>query len=83
MLMTDEDRDAHDAHLARYYASRVAHVIGRIRDVEARRRDGTVFPAQLSVGAVLEQNLHASSDSFMTSPRSASPTRTPTGCRTG
>ena len=53
MLMTDEDRDAHDAHLARYYASRVAHVIGRIRDVEARRRDGTVFPAQLSVGAVL------------------------------
>ena len=52
MLMTDADSGRHDAHIARYCATRVAHVIGTGRQVEAKRRDGTVFPAFLSVGAV-------------------------------
>jgi len=52
MLMTDEDRHAHDDYLARFVATRVPHIIGKGREVHARRKDGTVFPALLSVGAV-------------------------------
>jgi two-component system sensor kinase FixL len=52
VLMTPEDCDRHDAHLTRYLASREPHVIGRGREVTARRRDGRMFPAFLSVGEV-------------------------------
>src|SRR5258708_5106468 len=50
--MTPADSDRHDAHLARYLATREPHVIGRGREVTARRKDGSVFPALLSVGEV-------------------------------
>jgi two-component system sensor kinase FixL len=52
VLMTSEDSAAHDAHLARYVETRNPHVIGKGREVDARRKDGTVFPARLSVGEV-------------------------------
>ena len=52
ILMTGEDEKAHDNFLARYVETRVPHIIGRGRDVTARRKDGTVFAAHLSVGAV-------------------------------
>lgn len=51
-LMTEPDRSAHNAHLARYLKTRVPHIIGRGREVTARRKDGSVFPAYLSVGAI-------------------------------
>ena len=51
-LMTDADRAQHDTHLARYTATRVPHIIGSGRQVEAKRKDGSVFPAFLTVGAV-------------------------------
>jgi len=56
VLMTDEDCATHDAHLARYLESRVPHIIGKGREVTARRKDGTVFPASLSVGLVTGEN---------------------------
>ena len=52
ILMNDEDRTAHDAHLQRYVATRVPHIIGTGREVDARRKDGSIFPALLSVGAI-------------------------------
>lgn len=52
MLMTAKDHDAHDAYLARYVADRVPHIIGKGREVTAQRKDGSAFPAFLSVGAV-------------------------------
>ena len=52
MLMPEPDRGAHDGHLARFIRTRVPHVIGRGREVEARRKDGSVFPVFLSVGVV-------------------------------
>jgi two-component system, LuxR family, sensor kinase FixL len=52
MLMAEPDRSAHDKHLARFLETRVPHIIGVGREVEARRKDGSVFPAFLSVGAV-------------------------------
>jgi len=52
VLMTEPDRSEHDRHLARYVSTRYPHIIGRGREVMARRKDGSVFPAFLSVGAV-------------------------------
>ena len=51
-LMAEPDRSAHGGHLARYVTTRIPHVIGRGREVEARRKDGSTFPVFLSVGAV-------------------------------
>ncbi|MBS0416068.1 MAG: PAS domain S-box protein [Proteobacteria bacterium] len=52
VLMNDEDSKAHDGHLARYVDTRVPHIIGRGRDVTVRRKDGSLFPAHLSVGVI-------------------------------
>ncbi|HVO47535.1 MAG TPA: ATP-binding protein [Steroidobacteraceae bacterium] len=51
LLMNDEDRETHDAHLRRYIATRIPHVIGTGREVRGRRRNGHEFPVFLSVGA--------------------------------
>src|SRR6185437_10708438 len=50
VLMPEQQRTAHDQYLARYVTQRVPHIIGRGREVEARRKDGSVFPVFLSVG---------------------------------
>ena len=52
ILMDEEDRATHDGHLERYVATRVPHIIGTGREINARRKDGGIFPALLSVGAV-------------------------------
>jgi two-component system, LuxR family, sensor kinase FixL len=52
VLMTEEDREAHDGYLARYVSTRVAHIVGKGREVTARRKDGSVFPAWLSIGVI-------------------------------
>src|SRR5579872_4219993 len=54
ILMDEPDRRKHDEYLARYLATRVPHIIGRGREVLARRKDGTLFPVLLSVGLVAE-----------------------------
>jgi two-component system, LuxR family, sensor kinase FixL len=52
MLMPEDMATHHDGHLARYHRTREPHVIGVGRDVVAKRRDGSEFPARLSVGVV-------------------------------
>jgi two-component system, LuxR family, sensor kinase FixL len=52
LLMPEPDRSAHDSHLRRYFATGEAHIIGIGREVQAQRRDGSIFPAALSVGRV-------------------------------
>lgn len=52
VLMTSVDRDSHDGYMARYMRSGVPHIIGIGREVDARRKDGSVFPVFLSVGRI-------------------------------
>ena len=49
ILMPQPYRDAHDGYLARYREERTRHIIGSGRKVHGRRRNGEVFPMQLSV----------------------------------
>ncbi len=53
MLMPSPDREQHDQYLERYRRVGVRAVIGIGRDVQALRRDGSRFPAHLSVGEML------------------------------
>ena len=56
ILMPSPYREAHDAHLARYRETGQKRVIGIGRVVVGRRKDGTTFPARLSIGEIeLEQ----------------------------
>jgi two-component system sensor kinase FixL len=52
MLMPEPHRSEHDGHLRRFVETGEAHVIGLGREVDAQRKDGTVFRAWLSVGQV-------------------------------
>ena len=52
MLMTENDRVSHDGYMGRYMSTGVPHIIGIGREVDARRKDGTVFPVFLSVGQI-------------------------------
>ncbi|HWL63184.1 MAG TPA: PAS domain S-box protein [Steroidobacteraceae bacterium] len=52
MLMPEPDRSAHAGYIARFLATGLPRVIGTGRDVQAQRRDGSCFPARLSVGHV-------------------------------
>lgn len=49
MLMPEPYRAEHDRYIAAYRASGVPKAIGRIREVRAERKNGEVFPVELSV----------------------------------
>jgi two-component system sensor kinase FixL len=50
VLMAPGDGQAHQNFVARYLRTGAKRIIGRGREVVARRRDGSLFPASLSVG---------------------------------
>jgi two-component system CheB/CheR fusion protein len=58
ILMPPLERERHDTYLAQYRQTGVAHMIGRTREVTACRKDGTVFPIQLSVNEVDHRGLY-------------------------
>lgn len=51
-LMPEPHRSQHDGHIERYLASGVAHIIGIGREVNACRKNGSVFPVYLAVGRI-------------------------------
>jgi two-component system sensor kinase FixL len=52
ILMPEPDRGRHDGYLSQYLRTGQAKVIGIGRDVIARRRDGSEFPAALAIGRI-------------------------------
>lgn len=49
MLMPAPYRDEHPEYIARYERTGTPQAIGRIRNVHALRKNGEVFPIELSV----------------------------------
>jgi PAS domain S-box-containing protein len=52
MLMATPHREAHDGYIARYVQTGEKHILGIRREVEARRKDGSVFPTDLAVSEI-------------------------------
>ena len=50
ILMPSPDRERHDGYIARYLATGDARIIGIGREVDGRRRDGSLVRLHLSVG---------------------------------
>ena len=57
LLMPAPYRDEHDDYLARYQRTGERHVIGKRRELRGRRKDGSVFPVELTVTEVEEAGL--------------------------
>ncbi|WP_068083365.1 PAS domain-containing sensor histidine kinase [Novosphingobium rosa] len=58
ILMTSPDAEQHDAHLRRYLNEGDPHVIGKVRFVHARHRDGREIPVELSIGEARDGGTH-------------------------
>src|SRR6266511_5201462 len=52
MLMPSPDREKHDGYIANYLRTGQAKIIGIGREVIGERKDGSVFPMDLSIGEV-------------------------------
>jgi len=52
MLMPSPYREEHDSYLSRYLSTGRAKIIGIGREVQGRRKDGSIFPLHLSVGQI-------------------------------
>jgi PAS domain S-box-containing protein len=53
MLMPDPHRSGHDEYIARYIRTGVSTAIGRRREIEGLRQDGTRFPMRIAVSEML------------------------------
>ncbi|MFQ5731527.1 MAG: PAS domain S-box protein [Planctomycetaceae bacterium] len=58
MLMPSPDAEHHDGYLADYLRTGHTRVVGIEREVEGRRRDGTLFPMELNVREVDTDRIH-------------------------
>jgi two-component system, LuxR family, sensor kinase FixL len=56
VLMPAPWREEHDGYLERYARTGIPHIIGVGREVEGQRKDGSRFPAFLSVGRIADSD---------------------------
>jgi len=52
MLMPQPDRSQHNEYIGRYQRTGSPHIIGKGRDVQGMKKDGTLFPFRLAVSEV-------------------------------
>ncbi len=52
LIMPEPHRSAHDGYVRRYLASGERKVIGQVRELEAQRADGTLFPIELWINEI-------------------------------
>lgn len=50
MLVPDMDDSTHNGYITRYLNSLEPHIVGTGREVQAQRKDGTIFSAHLAIG---------------------------------
>jgi PAS domain S-box-containing protein len=55
-LMPEPMRSEHDAYLARYLASREARILGKRREVQGRRKDGSLFTLDATVQELVDES---------------------------
>lgn len=53
ILMADPYASEHDEYIARYERTKVAHAIGAVRTVMAKRKTGEPFPIEISVAEIV------------------------------
>lgn len=58
MLMPDPDKSRHDGYIKHYLKTGEAKIIGIGREVQGRRKNGEIFPMDLSIGEVQQDNTH-------------------------
>ncbi|MCI0467029.1 MAG: PAS domain S-box protein [Beijerinckiaceae bacterium] len=58
ILMPPPHLESHDSYISRYLETGEKHIIGIGRQVEAQRKDGSVFPIQLAIGEVVLGETH-------------------------
>ena len=52
LLTPEPHRSRHDSYIKRFLTTRIPHIIGIGREVDAQRKDGGLFPIDLAVGEV-------------------------------
>lgn len=50
--------DNHNQYLFKYLSTGEKKVVGKSRDVEGQKKDGTLFPINLSVSEVIDEAFH-------------------------
>ena len=52
MLMPEPHRSEHDTYIAQYLYTGISRLMGKGRELEGRRKDGTIFPLYLAINEV-------------------------------